>query len=130
MTSAVGHITATSAQSLQPGAVTERPIDFGINATLANARIRNTWEIGLAGNPRSESDVQRVIPDIELPGVRRIHRGNEIHRARMRHVHDVLVRADRVEPGNFVVGYLPRLHLEPKSRVCKPRQRSLRLRPA
>src|SRR5437879_11614061 len=73
VTSAVGYITAASAQSLQPGAVTKRPIDFGINATLANARIRNTWEIGLAGNPRSESDVQRVIPDIELPGVRRIH---------------------------------------------------------
>ena len=73
------------------------------NATLANARIRNTWEIGLAGNPRSEPDVQRVIPDIQLPGVRRIHRGNEIHGARMRNVHDVLVRSDVVESGNLVV---------------------------
>src|SRR4029077_3116259 len=130
VTSAVGYITAANAQSLQPGAVIERPIDSGINATLANARIRDAWKIGLTGNPRSESDVQRVIPDIEFPGVRRIHRGNEIHRARMRHVHDVLVRADRVEPRNFVVGYFPGLHLESKSRVCKPCQRSLRLRPA
>src|SRR4029077_608183 len=130
VTSAVGYITATSAQSLQPRRVTKWALNSGIDATLANARIRNTWEIGLTGNPRSESDVQRVIPDIELPGVRRIHRRNEIHRARMRHVHDVFVRADRVEPWNFVVGYFPRLHLESKSRVCKPCQRSLRLRPA
>src|SRR5260370_41852274 len=78
VTSAVRYITATSAQSLQPRRVTKWALNSGIDATLADARIRNTWKIGLAGNPRSESDVQRGIPDIERPAVRCIHRGNEI----------------------------------------------------
>src|SRR2546429_2727910 len=48
----------------------------------------------------------------------------------MRYVNDVFVCSNTVEPGNFVVGKLARLHSKSPARVCKTYQCPLRFPPA
>src|SRR5256885_16480653 len=80
MTAAIGDVAAPGAESIDPGAVAERAINFGINAPLADARGGNAGEIRFAGDARAETDVERVGPNIEFPCVWRGHCGEEINR--------------------------------------------------
>ncbi len=103
MAPAIGHVASAGAQRLYPAAVTERPVNLGVYTTLPDAGVCDAREICLSGDARAEPDIQRVIPNVELPGVRCVHGGNEIDRVGMRHVHNVFVSSNGVEARNFVI---------------------------
>src|SRR5437773_10023756 len=128
--SAVGDVTSPVVDRLQPAAVTKRTIHFGVDAPLTYACIRDAREIGLPRDSRAESHIQGVIPNVQFPQIRRVHRRNEIDRVGMRDVHDVFIGADSVEAGNLVVGQLARLGLESPAGVSKAGHSALRFGPA
>src|SRR6266436_7869054 len=110
MAPAIGHVASAGAQRLYPAAVTERPVNLGVDTTLTDARVCDAREICLPGDARAEPDIQRVIPNVEFPGIRRIHSGNEIDRVGMRHVDDVFVGSNGVEARNFVIWKFARFY--------------------
>src|SRR3954469_25051643 len=129
MTPAVRHVALAPAKSIQPSAIAERAIDLGVDAPLADARIRDARKIGLPRDARAEPDIERVIPDIELPNVRRVHSGNEINSIGIRYINNIFVSANAVETWNLVIGKLAGFHFQPPAGVCKTHQRSLRFSP-
>src|SRR2546426_4026651 len=52
---------------------------------------------------RAEPDVQRLVPDVELPKVGCIHGGDKVDGVGVGHVHDIFIGADAVEPGHVIV---------------------------
>src|SRR6185503_8305104 len=114
---------------LDPGAVVELPLDLAVGAALADTVVADAGEVGLAADPGAETDVQRVVPDVQLPGCGRVRGGDEVHGALVRDVHDVLVRADAVVAGHLVVRKLGGGHAEPPTRVREPGDSALRLAP-
>src|SRR5437879_13656615 len=125
MAPAIRYVTSAGAQSLHPAAVAERPVNFGIDTSLPYSRVRDAREIGLSGNARAKSNIQRVIPNIEFPGVRCIHRGNEIHRVGIRHIHYVFIGSNGVKARNLIIWKFARIHGESPARMRKARQSSL-----
>src|SRR5690242_15473669 len=103
MAPAIGNVAASPAHSLEPLCISEFGVYFGIHAPLADTAVRNARKIRFARYARSEAHVQRVIPDVEFPHIRRVHGGDEIHCIGVGYVHDVLVRSDSVEPWHFVI---------------------------
>ena len=127
---AFGDVAAARADGVQPGAVAERPRDFGVDAALPHAAVGDAGEIGLAGDPRAEPDVQRLVPDVELPKVGCIHGRYEVDRVGVSHVHDIFIGADAVEPGHLIVRQVARFHRQSPAGVREAHHRALRLAPA
>src|SRR5262245_2751178 len=139
MAAAVADVVAAAPDAFAPVRVIEFSIELYVRAPDADFLAIDAREIGLATDSRAEAHVERVIPDVQLPDVRRVDGGHEIHgwnrpavpiRNLVRHIDDVLVRADAVEWGNDVVRQLRRVHLEAESRMGGPAHRSLALRPS
>ena len=130
MAPAIGNVASAGAQRLHPTAVTERAVNLGVDTTLPDAGVCDAREICLSGDARAEPNIQRVIPNVEFPGVRCVHGGNEIDRVGMRHVHDVFVGPNGVKARNFVIWKFARLHRKSPARVRKARRSSLRFGPS
>src|SRR5436190_11236057 len=95
MTLPVRRIVATLTQPRYPVVIVELRLPH-IAATQPDTLAINTRKVSLATDSRSIADVQRVIPHVELPCVRRVYRRNDIRQS-MRHGHDVFIRADSIE---------------------------------
>ena len=130
MTPAIGNIAAPAAERLKPFCISKFAIHFGVDAPLANTAVGNARKIRFARHARSETHIQRVIPDVEFPHVRRVHGGDEVHGIGVGHVHDVFVRSDSVEPRDFVIRQFGSFYLQSKTGVCKPHDGFLRFTPA
>ena len=112
MTLAVADVVAAESNAFAPGVILELAIELHVAATEADLLAVDAGEVGLAADARAESGVERVIPDVQLPGVRRVDGGHEIdgrHELAIRagnlvsDVHDVFIRADAVELRQAVV---------------------------
>src|SRR5271157_2152791 len=103
-------------------------VELDVDSPQADALAVNAGEIGLAADPRAKAAVQGVIPDVEQPGNRRVHRGQEIDRV-MHHVHDVFIGADAVEGRNLVRRNRVGRGLQSPTRVGEPDKPALRLGP-
>src|SRR5262245_38559496 len=124
---AVRNVSAPVAHAFDPTVVAQL-IELDITAAQAHALAINAGEIGLAADARTEAGVERVIPDVQLPRRWRVDGRNEIYGV-MRHVDNVFVRADAVEPRQFVIGQGGALRLQPPTRVREAGDRALTLRP-
>src|SRR4029450_13713922 len=109
LTALLAYVVAAAPDAFAPVRVIEFSIELYVRASDADFLAIDAWEIGLAADSRAESHVERVIPDVQLPDVRRVDGGHEIHgwnrpavrtRNLVRHIDDVLVRADAVEWGH------------------------------
>src|SRR5262245_9380714 len=103
MASAVADVVSTTADALTPVGVIELPIELHVRAAESHLFAVDAREIGLSADAGTEAHVECVIPNVQLPHIGRVDRRYEIHgRHRLpvgtwyfvRHVHDVLVRAD------------------------------------
>lgn len=76
MAQPIAAITATVADSVDPVVEVERLVlvELHVDAAEANFVTVDAREVGLAGDPRSEAGVERVVPDVEFPDRRRIDR--------------------------------------------------------
>ena len=72
--SAVAISTSALADSFAPTVVIEFPIQFNVGPAQSDALPVNAGEVGLAADPRAETDIQSVIPDVQFPDVRRVNR--------------------------------------------------------
>ena len=68
----------------------------------------------------AEADVERVVPDVQLPHVRRVARRDEVDRVRLSDVDDEFVGTDAVEAGHLVVGQLGARTSRPHPECAKP----------
>ena len=86
--------------SLTPFApLVEVELAFGeldVHAAQTNFFTVDAWEVGLAANLGSIAAVERVIPDIELPGGWRVDARNKVDGV-VHDVDDVFVGADAVD---------------------------------
>src|SRR4051794_2978129 len=130
MAPAIGHITSAVAQCVNPCLVGKGAVQLGVDATLAHASVSNARKVSLAGNSRSEADVESVVPDVQLPDVRRVCGGDEIHRVWISNVHNVFVRPDSVETRCFIVRQLVRFDFKSKTGMREPHHRMLSLGPS
>ena len=81
MALAVRRIVAALAQSRDPVVVVELRLP-DIAAAQPDALAIDARKIGLAADARSIADVQRVIPDIQFPGIRRVDGRDDIRQVR------------------------------------------------
>src|SRR2546423_9477611 len=112
MALAVRDVAAAAAHAVQPLLEAQGPVNARVRPADADAPVVYAWKVGLAADPGSKADVQRVVPDAQLPDRRRVHRGNEIDRFRVRDVDDVFVGADAVERRHFEARQRAVLHLK------------------
>src|SRR5215475_161669 len=101
MALAIRNVSAPFAHALGPAVVVEF-IKLDVAAAESDAFAVDAWEIGLAADARTEAGVERVVPDVQLPGRGRVDGRDEIYGV-MRHVDDVFVRADAVESRQCVI---------------------------
>src|SRR5262249_33548002 len=89
--------------------VVEHQLFAQVDVTAADpdALAVDAREVGLAADAAGVAAVQRVVPDVQLPDRRRVHRGDEVAHA-VADVHDVLGGADAVHGRHDVVGQLAR----------------------
>ncbi len=125
----IAQIAASLAQPINPLAIRQRRIELHIRPAQPHPVIRDAGKICLPRNPRPIPDIQRVIPDTQLPHIRRIAAGNEIDRPRPCHIHHILVRPDAVKPRHLIARHLRIHHLQSPSRMRIPGHRPLLLRP-
>src|SRR6185437_14997740 len=125
MASAIGDIGRTLLQSFHKVVIRERSVDFDVCTSPAYSAVGDTWKIGFAGNPCTESYIEGLIPDIQLPYVRCIPSSDEIDRVGIRHIHDVFVRSDTVEARHNVIRQFLGSNREPKAGVGKTSHRAL-----
>src|SRR5262245_55356623 len=118
MAFSVRNVSAPFAHPLGPPSVVER-VELDVAAPQSDAFAVDEREVGLAAYARAEAGVERVVPDVQLPGRRRVNGRNEINRV-VRHVNDVFVRADAVESRQFVIGQTVALQLESPARMREP----------
>src|ERR1700693_2395156 len=97
MASALRNVAAPVAHSGQPALIGEGPVDLRIDTSLPDSGISDAGEIGFPRNARAETDIQRVIPDVELPGVGCVHGRDEVNSVGVGHIHNVLIGPDAVE---------------------------------
>ena len=103
MTASVRNIAAPAAHGLQPFCIGKFSIHFRVHAPLSHTRVRNARKIRLARHARSETHIQRLVPYVQLPNVRRVHGGDEVRGVGVGYVHDVLVRSNSIEPRHLVI---------------------------
>src|ERR1700694_1241381 len=60
MAPAIGHVASAGAQRLYPAAVSERPVNLGIDTPLPDAGVGDAREICLSGDARAEPNIQGV----------------------------------------------------------------------
>ncbi len=129
MASAVGDIGSAELHAFAP--LVEIELAFGkldIDAAEPDALAVDAGKIGLAADPGAIAAVERVVPDVELPGGGRVDGRDEVDGV-MHHVDDVFVGADAVKLGHFVAGKLLVGDLQPPARVRKAHDAALRLAP-
>src|SRR4051794_30845619 len=97
MPQAIAHVAAAIANAVGPGVVVEALVaELDIASPQPDALPVDARKIGLAADARREAAVERVIPDVHLPGIRRVDGRDEIAHA-VHGVDDELVGADAVE---------------------------------
>ena len=115
MAEAIAHVIAAGANALAPVFVTPFLRQLDVGAAQADALAVDAREIRLAADACAEADVERVIPDVQFPRVRRIDHRHEIdrrHRLAVRpgqlvgDIDDVFIRADAAEGRDDVIGKL------------------------
>ena len=97
VTASVRDIGSAVPNRVEPFGVGKGAVDFGVTSALAYATVVNTREIGLTGDPRAETDVKRVIPNIQLPDIRRVAGRDEINCSGLGYVGDILVCPNAIE---------------------------------
>ena len=75
--------------------------ELDVNPAQADALAVDAGKVGLAAELGPVAAVERVIPDVELPGSGRVDARDEIDRV-VHHVDDVFVGADAVERRDLV----------------------------
>ena len=80
-------------------------VELHVRPAQADALAVDAGEVGLAADPAAVAAVERVIPDVQFPGGRRVDRRDEVDRV-VDHVDDVFVGADAVERRDLVVRQL------------------------
>ena len=63
MATSIGHVGAAVSNRGEPFRIRERTVDFGVPSRLTNTTVVDTWEVRLARDPGSETDVESVVPD-------------------------------------------------------------------
>ena len=98
----------------------ELAVQVDVAAAQADALAVDAGEIGLAADPAAVAAVERVIPHVQFPHGRRVHRRDEVAQV-VRHVHDVFVGADAVHAAARCnsVARCPR-HCSPQPLWAKP----------
>ena len=113
MTFAVADVIASVPNPFAPFVVVQLPVQVHIAAAQPDFFAVDAGEIRLPANPGAEPRIERVVPDVEFPRVRRIHGRNEIHRWNqlavgpgnlMGDVHDVFVGSNPIESGHSIIG--------------------------
>src|SRR5262249_47785615 len=99
-----------------------------VDSAQANLFTIDTGEIGFATDLGSIAAVQRVVPDVELPGGWCVDAGDEIDGV-MHDVDNVFVGADAVVWGHVVAGQLEVVGFEPPTRMREADDAALRLTP-
>src|SRR4029077_4897010 len=125
----VRYIIAAFADSFRPIGVIELARLAHITAAQAYPLSVNAREIRLAADARAIAGVQRVIPDIQLISVGRIHRGYEVYEF-VRHADDIFVCADAIEGRHLVSRKLFLCQGQPPAGMRKTGDRALSLCPA
>ena len=129
MAAAVADIGPALLDPFAPGVEVELAVgELDIHAAEPHALAVNAREVGLAGDLGPVPAVERVVPDIELPGGRGVDGRDEIDRV-VDHVDDVLVGADAVERRDLVGRKLVVGNLEAPPRVREADDGPLRLAP-
>jgi hypothetical protein len=110
---AVSHVGPPVGDAFTPGVIVELSVELYIGASQPYALAVDAGEVGLAAGTRAKPAVERVIPHVELIGIRRIGQRYKVdgrHRSAVGSfdgvgdVDDILVGADTVVGGNFVTG--------------------------
>ena len=145
VTATISHVVSTRANAFAPRLVTQFVVELHVAAPKPHAFVIDAREIRLATNARTKSGIQRMIPHVQFPDVRRGDRRHEIHRRHelavrsgnfVRHVHDVLIGANAAVFRQSVVGQitvtrLARIRrLQSPTRMGRSDERALLLRPA
>src|SRR5262249_55897799 len=127
MRKTVRDIRTTAANAVAPAVIGQRrKLDVGPAA--ADALVCDAWEVCFARDARTEAAVERVIPDVQLVGIRCVAGGDEVDGI-VRDVDDELVRADAVKRRYLESGQFPRLRLEAPAAVREPDHRALGFSP-
>ena len=129
MALAVGNVVAAFADALDPVSVIHLSALAHIASAKPYALPVDTRKIRLPADARAVARIQRVIPDIEFPGIRCIDGGYEIDQI-LGDTHDVFVGADAVERRNFIRGKLFPLDRQTPPGVCETGNRALLFGPA
>ena len=107
---AVGDVGPALLDPLAPAVEVELAVgELDVDPAQADALAVDAGEVGLAADLGPVAAVERVVPDVELPGGRRVDARDEIDRV-VDHVDDVLVGADAVERRDLV-----------RTAACRPR---------
>ena len=129
MAAAVADVGPAFLDALAPAVEIEPAVfELDVDSPQADALAVNTGKIGLAADPRAKAAIQGVIPDVQLPRSRRVHRRQEIDCV-VHHVHDVFIGADAVEGRNLVGRNRVGRGLQSPARVGEPDDPSLRFAP-
>src|SRR5262249_14858588 len=104
-------------------------VELDVDPAQAHALTVNAREVRLAADPGPVAAVERVVPDVELPGGRRVDRRDEVDHI-VHHVDDIFVRADAVERGYLIAREVGILDLQAPPRVREADDATLLLAPA
>src|SRR5688572_9088844 len=103
MAAPIPRIQPALPNALHPIVIIELAFQLYIAAAQTYSLAVNAWKIRLATDAGAITHVERVIPDIQLPWVRRIRHGKKVHcwhelavRARnlVSNVHDIFIGAN------------------------------------
>src|SRR5262249_35574619 len=113
-----------------PGLEIELAVEVDVAAAQAHTLAVDAWKIRLSTDPAAEAAVERVIPDVQLPDRRRIHRRDEVAGV-VGDVHEVIVGHDAAHGRNDVVGQFAGWPgIEAPAAVCEANHSALGLGPA
>src|ERR1700733_8019171 len=115
MAAAIGNVDSAIAHRFGVVVVSKRTADLGVSSTFAHSTIIYAGKIGLARDTGAKPHIQGLIPDIQLPNVGRIARGNEVLRAGMCYNHYGFIGSDAVEAGHDQVRQSIRLYVKTPS---------------
>ena len=125
VTLAVRDVAAAAAHAVQPLLEGQTSLDSRIGSANAHPAIVDARKIGFAAEPRPKADVQRVIPDAQLPDRWRVDGRDEVDGVGIRYVNDVFVRPNSVERWHRETGHLAVRYLQSPTRMGEADNRSL-----
>ena len=139
MTSTIPDIIPSGANPFAPRVIIERPVQMDVTPAKPDSFAVDAGKVGFAADPGSETAIQRVIPDVQLPDVGRVDGADEVHRRDLfpvrprhgvSHVDDVFVGANAVEGRDDEVWELRGFHLQTPTAVGRAANGALLLGPA